>query len=196
MSSSPKRVLLPQPPNDVGVAADGPVAGIERLADQAALRRSERAAREAEAAAVGRLKAPFDALVAGLAAERERLESELVQSSISLGLAVASELVRREIDGDRHDIEGIVRQCLAEANVGRQPMRLALHPDDAARLKEVRFSADVELTVDPQVRKGDALVTSSIGTLVRDVDESLANVGRALHAELRNEPDAPAEPLS
>ena len=199
MNSSPDRVLLQQPPVDVRIAADGPIAGIERLAEQSAQQRADSVARETEAATTERLKGPLDAIVDGLGAERERLETELVQSAISLGLAVASEIVRREIESDRHNIEGIVRQCLAEANVGRQPMRVALHPDDVARLEDVRFSADVELTVDAQLRKGDALVTSSIGTLVRDVDESLANVERALRAELRNAtdtPDAPAEPAS
>ena len=199
MNSSPDRVLLQQPPVDVRIAADGPIAGIERLAEQSAQQRADSVARETEAATTERLKGPLDAIVDGLGAERERLETELVQSAISLGLAVASEIVRREIESDRHNIEGIVRQCLAEANVGRQPMRVALHPDDVARLEDVRFSADVELTVDAQLSKGDALVTSSIGTLVRDVDESLANVERALRAELRNAtdtPDAPAEPAS
>lgn len=93
---------------------DGSEAGQAKL--QAGARRLEQL--------MATLSAPFAAL-------DQRIEQELV----TLALAVARQLVRREIKTDPGQIVAVVREALSVLPIASQNVRLHLHPEDAALVR-------------------------------------------------------------
>lgn len=70
--------------------------------------------------------------VTPFAALDQRVEQELV----ALAMAVARQLVRRELKTDPGQIIAVVREALAALPIASQNVRLHLHPEDAALVRE------------------------------------------------------------
>jgi flagellar biosynthesis/type III secretory pathway protein FliH len=92
--------------------------------------------------------------------------------------------MKLELVAGNHDIEGMVRAALSELRAGRDACEVHLHPEDAERLAKVPFGSAVAILPDTRVRRGDVVVSSPQGQLVRSLDEGLAAVAQALRAEL------------
>ena len=147
--------------------------GFEAGAASAAQDRREEAAELLNAAA--------DQLVA----RSEELTKSAAHTALELGLVVARELVLREVSNGEHDVEGIVRAALGTGGQGRGPCVVHLNPADAASLASTEFRAGTRIESDPGVRRGDVHVETSMGLIVRELDECLREVGERLREELR-----------
>ena len=128
----------------------------------------------------GRLDAACEQVVA----LRETAEQELTGASIELALTIARTLLQKEIACENHDIEKIVRETLAEANVGRKPCVVHVNPADHARLEGVPFRSGTTIELDHDVPAGDVHVETSLGLLVRETIGALEPIGRKLREEL------------
>jgi len=126
----------------------------------------------------------LDAAVARLVAAEEEARAALATGAVELGVEIARTLLRGEIQRDRHDIERIVRNTLAEAATGRAPCVVHVHPSDHARLAQTKFRSGTRIEPDPGVSKGDVHVETSLGVLVRDLDDALEAVARRLKEDL------------
>lgn len=128
--------------------------------------------------------AALDTAVARMLAFEEEARTALAGTAVELALEIARTLLRGEIQQDHHDIERLVRGTLAEAATGRAPCVVHLHPSDHARLAETKFRSGTRIEPDVGVAKGDVHVETSLGVLVRDLDGTLAAIGRRLKEEL------------
>ncbi len=169
------------------LALDAPVTGASLLAHgEPAVRELLRARALAEGERRGRAAAAerLDQAVERLETVERESRAALVSSACELALEIARALLRSEITRGNYDLEGIVRETLGEAAVGRSPCVVHLHPSDHARLSEVRFRSGTRVEADQGVPKGDVHVETSLGLLVRDLDSALESIGKRLREEL------------
>lgn len=91
-------------------------------------------------ARVRRLDHLLTSLTAPLAEFDQRVEQELV----ALAMAVARQLVRRELKTDPGQIVAVVREALNALPIASQNVRLYMHPEDAALVRAALSVTDGE----------------------------------------------------
>jgi flagellar assembly protein FliH len=119
------------------------------------------AAGKAEAASRA---AKLAALGTALARPLENLERAVEEELLGLSIALASHLVRREIDHAPDVLATAVHECLAVLPSSARDVVLHLHPADAALLKaELAPGADQRFRIadDKELARGDVRVTSA-----------------------------------
>jgi flagellar assembly protein FliH len=71
-----------------------------------------------------------------LAKPFEQLDAEVERELLSLAMALARQIVRRELKADPTQIIGIIREAIAALPVAAREVRVHLHPEDAAVVKQ------------------------------------------------------------
>ncbi|HXZ58781.1 MAG TPA: FliH/SctL family protein [Steroidobacteraceae bacterium] len=145
------------PASDKRAAQDvarGYEAGLARAQAEMAARLEELASR------VRRLDSVLQLLAAPLRALDDQVESQLLE----LAFAVGKQLARRELSATPVQVVAILRECLEQLPVAAREVRVHLHPEDAAIVRE-RLSAPAEerawsLIEDPTLARGGCLVRS------------------------------------
>ncbi len=177
----------------VGASIDGKAMGMERGMQEG------RAAGQAEGFAqahadrkqeLERLIAGWSAALEAFEARRERLLADAKADVLALAAAVASKVVKRQVELDP---TVVVDQLAAVLGLVIRPTRLALrvHPDDRALIAEAlpglaaRFptAAHAELTDDAGVARGSVIATGHEpggGELDASIDTQLARMVEAL----------------
>ncbi|MFX8289548.1 FliH/SctL family protein, partial [Acinetobacter baumannii] len=84
------------------------------------------------AAKVRQLESILQLLARPLASLDEEVEKELLQ----LALTVGKQLARRELRIDPAQVIGIIRESLSQLPASARDIRIHLHPDDAATVRE------------------------------------------------------------
>ncbi|HID44377.1 MAG TPA: flagellar assembly protein FliH [Chromatiaceae bacterium] len=79
----------------------------------------------------------LDQLLQCLAQPFEKLDSQVEEQLVTLALAVARQLVRREIKSDPGQIVGVIREATGLLPVASGKVQIELHPEDAALVREV-----------------------------------------------------------
>jgi len=132
-----------------------------REAFQQGLRDGAAAGREQVRAKVERLEQLLTDLARPLAELDQSVEHELV----SLAMALARQIVRRELRQDPTQIIGIVREAVGHLPVAARDVRVQLHPEDAAIVREHLAPAEQErawtLVEDPMMMRGGCQVVSA-----------------------------------
>jgi len=162
-------------------AVDGPIVG-ERREAGAGSERAQRA-REAEHAlgydeglAAGKAESQrltaelrarvqrLDGLLLALAKPLEDVDDAVQQQLLVLALAIGKQLARREIRANPGEIIAIIRECVGRLPSPVRDVRIRLHPDDAAIVREHLSQPAVErawtLVEDPTQSRGGCLVLS------------------------------------
>lgn len=161
-------------------AVEGPLANSareERGRNASAARASEDAARGYEAG-MARTQAEthsrleeltqrvhrLDAVLQLLGAPLRALDDEVEKQLLELALAVGKQLARRELSADPAQILGVLRECLEQLPLAAREVRVHLHPEDAAVVRE-RLAAPAEerawaLVEDPTLARGGCVVRS------------------------------------
>jgi len=161
------------------------------LPDAAQLERAayERGLRDGEAAGSRKALEQFQAsmqglarTVAGLAGHKAALRTEAERDLVSLSLAVARKILRRELTIDPNIILAVVQSCLGELE-NIEVYRLRLHPQDvgpvAAWFDEQRRT-NVQVLPDPQIPRGGAVFETARGQLDARPETQLAEIERGL----------------
>jgi len=100
-----------------------------------------------------------------LAKPFEQLDAEVERELLTLAMALARQIVRRELKTDPTQIIGIIRDAIAALPVAAREVRVHLHPEDAAVVREhlaptfnERAWAIVE---DPVMARGGCQITTT-----------------------------------
>jgi flagellar assembly protein FliH len=95
----------------------------------------------------------------------EQLDADVERELLALAMALARQIVRRELKTDPTQIIGIIRDAIAALPVAAREVRVQLHPEDAAVVREhlaptinERAWAIVE---DPVMARGGCQITST-----------------------------------
>jgi flagellar assembly protein FliH len=108
--------------------------------------------------------AALDAIIGTLAKPLEDLDAQVESELTRLALTVAKHLVRRELKIDPTQVIGIIRATVALLPLAARNIRVHLHPDDAAIVREklAQPSGDQQwqISEDPLMARGGCRVTA------------------------------------
>ncbi len=112
-------------------------------------------------AQVERLAAMFH----DLAQPFEALDEEVERELLTLAMALARQIVRRELKTDPTQIIGILRDAIAALPVSAREIRVHLHPEDAAVVRQHLAPTESErawaIVEDPVMARGGCQVMSA-----------------------------------
>jgi flagellar assembly protein FliH len=146
---------------------------------------------EALAAKVRQLESILEFLAKPLADLDEAVEKELLQ----LALTVGKQLARRELRVDPAQVIGIIRESLSQLPASARDIRIHLHPDDAAtvreRLAEPTSQRAWNIVEDPTLTRGGCVVR----TEASQIDVKFESRVSAVIASALGDERAPERPV-
>lgn len=106
-----------------------------------------------------------------------QLDQSVEQQLAELAMLVARQLVRRELKTEPEQIISVVREALTALPVAARDVRLALHPEDAALIREtLSIGADdqhIQLVEDPVLGRGGCKVLTDTSQIDASVESRL-----------------------
>jgi flagellar assembly protein FliH len=137
-----------------------------------------------------------------LAEPLSQLDGEVEKELLHLTLAVGKQLARRELRVDPTQVIGIIRESLSQLPATARDIRVYLHPEDAAtvreRLAEPTNERAWKIVEDPTLSRGGCIVRTDTAQIdVRLESRISAVIANALGEERapeRPKADAPGEP--
>jgi len=133
----------------------------------------------------------FASLAQALVSAAQNFQSELASiresmqhETIGLSMAIARQVVMRELSTQPDAIGDILRQLLGDAE-GRNVLAVRLHPEDAARLAalpmaEILTQAEIQIRHDADLTPGGCIVETGFGKLDARVETRLAEMAAVL----------------
>ncbi len=122
----------------------------------------------------------FDALMATLDRPLRQLDDQVEQELVTLVIAMVRQLVRREVKSDPGQIVGIVREALGVLPVSSRNVRVVLHPEDAALVREIFDLSEGDLgwkiVEDPVLTRGGCRVLTETSQVDATLESRLAAV--------------------
>ncbi len=83
-------------------------------------------------------------LIQALAEPLQQLGDEVEEELVSLSVAVARQILHRELQQDPKQIIGVVREAMSALPSAARNVRLYLHPEDAALVREIYAGPEAE----------------------------------------------------
>jgi flagellar assembly protein FliH len=100
-----------------------------------------------------------------LAKPFEVLDAKVERELLTLAMALARQIVRRELKTDPTQIIGIIREAIAALPVAARDVRVHLHPEDAAVVRQHLAPTENErawvMVEDPVMARGGCQVSTS-----------------------------------
>jgi flagellar assembly protein FliH len=150
--------------------------------------------REAGRAQIRAVVEKLEGMFYDLARPFEELDAEVEREVLTLALALARQIVRRELKIDPTQIIGIVREAIASLPVAAREVRVHLHPEDAAVVRENLAPTESErawqLVEDPVMARGGCQITSATSRIDARLETRLG----AIVSELMGMEDRQATP--
>jgi flagellar assembly protein FliH len=115
-----------------------------------------------------------------LAKPFEILDAAVERELLALAMALARQIVRRELKTDPTQIIGIIRDALAALPVASREVRVHLHPEDAAVVREHLSPTESErawtIVEDPVMARGGCQITTSTSRIDARLETRLAAI--------------------
>lgn len=150
------------------------------------------AARKEIDAAVAKLRARvahLDSIIGSLARPFEQLDAEVEQQLTLLALTVGKQMVRRELRTDPSQIITVIRESVGRLPAAARDVRVQLHPDDAAVVRELLAQPSSErawsIVEDPALARGGCVVKTDISQIDARLDARLNAVVAAAFGDER-----------
>ncbi len=144
------------------------VAGLVDLQEEAHREAFEQGLAEGREAGRAEVRAQVERLAGmfyDLAKPFEALDAEVERELLTLAMALARQIVRRELKTDPTQIIGIIREAIAALPVAARDVRVHLHPEDAAVVREHLAPTENErawaLVEDPVMARGGCQVSTN-----------------------------------
>ena len=119
-------------------------------------------------------------MLTSLAQPFEQLDDSVEEQLVSLSLAIARQLVRRELKADPSQVVGVVHEALAVLPVSSQNVKVCLHRDDVAIVREAMAHTEADrtwtLTADPGLQRGDCRIITDVSQIEATLEKRLTAV--------------------
>lgn len=120
-------------------------------------------------------------LLHALAEPLQSLDDAVEESLVHLAIAIARQLVRRELKADPGQVVAVIREALSALPVSSRNVRLYLHPEDAHLVRETltldtQESPSWEMLEDPMLTRGGCRVESDSSRIDASVEGRIASV--------------------
>jgi len=139
--------------------------------------------------------AALDAIMGTLARPLDELDAAVETELTRLALAVGKHLARRELRIDPTQIIGIIRHTLSLLPLSARNIRIHLHPDDAAIVREklARAAGEQEwqLAEDPLMARGGCRLTTENSSVDARFESAVATALSGLLGDERIERNEP-----
>lgn len=165
--------------------ARGYQAGLEKAQAEAQVTLDTLAARVAQ----------LDSILQLLGAPLQQLDAEVEKELLHLTLAVGKQLARRELRVDPTQVIGIIRESLSQLPAAARDIRVHLHPEDAATVRE-RLAEPAQdrrawtIVEDPTLSRGGCMIRTENS----QIDARLDSRVNAVIANALGEERAPERP--
>jgi flagellar assembly protein FliH len=130
----------------------------------------------------------FDAALNFLTQPLSQLSDEVQQQLVKLSMTVARHVVRRELKLDPGQVVAVIRETVALLPVAARDVKVHLHPEDAALVRERLGMPSAErawsIIEDPVLTRGGCKVTTDTAHVDARVE---ARLGAAISATLGDE---------
>jgi flagellar assembly protein FliH len=131
----------------------------------------------------------LDAVLASLAKPLEDVDAEVEQQLTTLALAIARQLVRRELRLDPAQVIAIIRETVALLPASARDVRVHLHPEDAAVVRERLATPTSErawtIVEDPVLSRGGCKVTTDTALIDARLETRLNSMVSSLLGDER-----------
>ena len=158
---APPDVGAPTPP----MPTAGGLADLQAEAYKEAFEQGLAEGREAGRAEVRKQVERLEGMFYDLAKPFETLDEEVERELLTLAIALARQIVRRELKADPTQIIGIIRDAIAALPVAARDVRVHLHPEDAAVVRQHLSPTESErawaIVEDPVMARGGCQVVTS-----------------------------------
>jgi flagellar assembly protein FliH len=115
-----------------------------------------------------------------LAKPFEQLDHEVERELLTLAMALARQIVRRELKTDPTQIIGIIREAIAALPVAAREVRVHLHPEDATVVRENLAPTESErawtIVEDPVMARGGCQVTTTTSRVDARLETRLGSI--------------------
>jgi flagellar assembly protein FliH len=115
-----------------------------------------------------------------LAKPFEVLDAEVERELLTLAMALARQIVRRELKTDPTQIIGIIREAIAALPVAARDVRVHLHPEDAAVVRDNLAPTESErawtIVEDPVMARGGCQITTSTSRVDARLETRLGSI--------------------
>ncbi|HUI62229.1 MAG TPA: flagellar assembly protein FliH [Steroidobacteraceae bacterium] len=141
--------------------------------------------------------AQLDGILQLLSRPLQQLDADVEKELLQLALAVGKQLARRELRIDPTQVIGIIRESLLQLPAAARDIRVHLHPQDAATVRE-RLAAPASerawsIVEDPTLTRGGCIVRTDVSQIDVRLESRISSViANALGEE--RAPERPAEP--
>jgi flagellar assembly protein FliH len=173
------------------------VSGLADLQAEAYQEAFEQGLAEGREAGRGEVRAQVDKLAGmfyDLAKPFEALDAEVERELLTLAMALARQIVRRELKTDPTQIIGIIREAIAALPVAAREVRVHLHPEDAAVMRQNLAPTESErawtLIEDPVMARGGCLITTTTSRIDARLETRLGAILSELMGTERHTPQA------
>jgi flagellar assembly protein FliH len=144
------------------------VSGLADLQAEAYKEAFDQGLAEGREAGRGEVRVQVDRLAGmfyDLAKPFEILDTEVERELLTLAMALARQIVRRELKTDPTQIIGIIREAIAALPVAAREVRVHLHPEDAGVVRQNLAPTESErawtIIEDPVMARGGCQITTT-----------------------------------
>lgn len=140
----------------------------------------------------------LDAILQMLSKPLEQLDEEVQKQLSTLALAVGKQIARRELKTDPAQIIAIIREAVARLPASARDVRVHLHPEDAAIVRE-RLSAPSNdrawsVVEDPALSQGGCLVRTDTSQIDARLDSRVNAIVSSILGDERRPARTAGEP--
>jgi flagellar assembly protein FliH len=129
----------------------------------------------------------LEAIIGTLAKPLEQLDNQMEQELTRLTLMIAKHLVRRELRIDPSQVIGIIRHTVGLLPLASRDVRVHLHPEDAAIVREKLAQPAGErewiLVEDPLLARGGCRLTTAVSSIDARLESRVADALNTLLGE-------------
>ena len=133
------------------------------------------------------LTAVFDKLAHPL----EEMDAEVAEQFARLAMAIAKQVIRRELRTDPAQVIAVMRETVALLPASVRQMRIHLHPEDAEVIREQLAAPGGDrawsIAEDPMLSRGGCMVISETSQIDARIESRIASVASAMLGEERAE---------
>ncbi len=141
----------------------------------------------------------METLIHSLVEPFEEMDNMVVEQMADLSIAIARQLIRRELQTDPGQVVAVVREAMTSLPIGSRNIEIHLHPEDAKLVREA-FSISLEeqkdterpwhIVEDPVQARGGCKVTSENSLIDATVETRINRVVAQLFGGEREDDNA------
>lgn len=133
--------------------------------------------------AVERKASQLDILLCALNEPFDDLDEEVIEQTARLAIAVAQQLVRRELKTEPGQVIAVVREAVNALPVSARNIRVQLHPEDAQLVREALSLSEADsdnrlwhVVEEPLITRGGCRVVAENSTIDATVEKQISRI--------------------